>query len=545
MLEELEIFNFALVQEACLEFDGAFNVLTGETGAGKSIVLDALGFLLGGSLENKAQAGCRVQGRFRIKPGPARALLEQWGMDEGDEVVLSREIGSGGRSVARINARMSTLGNVRELAEHLVDLHGQHQHYTLLRPSRHLELLDRSLGADHLARLEAYGGAHRRAVQLQSEQEALRQAERDRTRELEWLEHELSEIEGARLVPDEEDALLTEARRLASASELAAGTSQVAEMLGHGTLDRAERQLRGLLKHDPAGLEPLAARLSEAAMLLQDCCHELSVYSEEIGSNPGRLEEVEARLALLRGLKRKYGADLTEVIEYASTALAKRDALLQAEARGGELETELAEVRNLRDQLASQLGLDRRRAARKLAREVEAELKGLGLEHTRFEVRLESLTEAGPTGLEKGEFMLAPNPGVEPLPLAKIASGGELSRLMLALVAVFSRFEPVPTLVFDEVDAGLGGRAAAAVSCKLRELSARCQVLSVTHLAVLAAGATRHFRLSKHAARGQTRITVETLSGDRREAELARMLSGDASPDTARQHARELLASVA
>ncbi len=545
MLEEIEIFNFALVQEARLEFDGAFNVLTGETGAGKSIVLDALQFLLGGQLEQKAHAGCRVQGRFRLEPGPARQLLEQWGMDEGDEVVLSREIGAGGRSVARINARMSTLGNLRELSEYLVDLHGQHQHYSLLRPSRHLELLDRSVGGEHLARLEVYSAAHRLATQLSHELEALRQAERDRNRELEWLDHELTEIEGARVQADEEEALLNEARRLASASDLAAGTSQVAEMLAHAGLDRAERQLRGLVRHDPAGIEPLASRLAEITMLLGECSLELSAYSEELGSNPTRLEEVEARLDLLRSLKRKYGADLGEVLAYAGQARAKRDALLQAEARGSELESQLAEARARRDALASELSLARRRGAKKLAREVEAELKGLGLEHTRFEVRLEGLAEAGPGGLERGEFLLAPNPGVEPLPLARIASGGELSRLMLALVAVFSRFEPIPTLVFDEVDAGLGGRAAEAVSGKLRELSQRCQVLSVTHLAVLAAGATRHFRLTKSATKGQTRIAVETLVGDRREGELARMLSGDASPDTARRHARELLASVA
>jgi DNA repair protein RecN (Recombination protein N) len=543
MLEELEIFNFALVQEARLEFDAAFNVLTGETGAGKSIVLDALGFLLGGQLEQKASTGCRVQGRFRVR-GAARALLDQWGMDDGDEVVLSREISAGGRSVTRINSRMSTLGNLRELGEHLVDLHGQHQHYSLLRPSRHLELLDRSLGENHLERVEAYIQAHRQTAQLKSELEALRQAERDRNRELEWLEHELSEIDGARLRPDEEDGLLTEARRLAGASELAAGAAQVAEMLAHSGLDRAERHLRALTRHDPPGIEPLATRLGEAAMLLQECCHELTAYSEELGSNPARLEEVESRLDLLRGLKRKYGADLPEVLEYAAQARSKRDGLLQAEARGQELEHELELARAHRDELGAQLSLERRRAAKKLAREVEGELKGLGLEGTRFEVRLEAC-EAGPAGLERAEFMLAPNPGVPPLPLARIASGGELSRLMLALVAVFSRFEPIPTLVFDEVDAGLGGRAAEAVSTKLRELSQRCQVLTVTHLAVLAAAATRHFRLSKHASRGQTRIAVEALKGDGRERELARMLSGDASPDTARQHAKQLLATVA
>lgn len=543
MLEELEIFNFALVREVRLRFDAAFNVLTGETGAGKSIVLDALGFLLGGQLEQKAQAGCRVQGRFRVSRA-ARELLEAWGMDEGDEVVLSREIGAGGRSLARINSRMGTLGNLRELAEHLVDLHGQHQHYSLLRPSRHLELLDRSIGGEHLMRLEAYARAQRETVQRKGELEALRLAERDRNRELEWLEHELAEIESARLQPEEEEGLLAEARRLAAASELAAGTGHVAQMLANTGLDRAERQLRALTRHDPAGIEPLATRLGEAAMLLQECCRELSAYSDELGSNPTRLEEVESRLDLLRGLKRKYGADLSEVLEYAARARGKREGLLQAEARGQELEQELELARSRRDELASQLSLERRRAARKLAREVEAELKGLGLEGTRFEVRLEAC-EAGPQGCERAEFMLAPNPGVPPMPLARIASGGELSRLMLALVAVFSRFEPTPTLVFDEVDAGLGGRAAEAVSSKLRELSQRCQVLSVTHLAVLAAGATRHFRLSKQASKGQTRISVETLTGESRERELARMLSGDASPDAARQHARELLASVA
>ncbi len=545
MLEELEIFNFALVQEARLEFDGAFNVLTGETGAGKSIVLDALSFLLGGPLERGGGVGqSRVQGRFRVESPTVRALLEQWGLAEGDELVLSRELGAGGRSVARINNRMSTVANLRELAEHLVDLHGQHQHYRLLRPSRHLELLDRSASAAHLERVESYARCHARVQHLAADLEARRQAERERNRELEWIEHELTEIEQARPAADEEEVLLAEARRLASASELAAGTAQVVDLLGQSGLDRAERQLRALLRHDPT-LEPMATRLAEATSLLQECSHELAVYSDELGSNPARLEEVEARLDLLRGLKRKYGANLGEVLEYAERTRQRREELLQHEARGQELESELHELRQQRDELARQLTLERRRAARKLSREVEAELQGLGLEGTRFEVRLDSLEQPGPTGLERGEFMLSPNPGVEPLPLARIASGGELSRLMLALVAVFSRFEPIPTLVFDEVDAGLGGRAAEAVSGKLRELSQRCQVLSVTHLAVLAAAASRHFRLAKRVQKNQTRILVERLEGEPREGELARMLSGDASPDTARRHARELLGSVA
>lgn len=545
MLEELEIFNFALVEEARLEFDGAFNVLTGETGAGKSIVLDALGFLLGGALERGGGAGqTRVQGRFRVNSGPVRALLEQWGLEAGDELVLSRELGAGGRSLARINNRMSTVASLRELSEHLVDLHGQHQHYRLLRPSRHLELLDRSASATHLERVERYARCQARVQHLTAELEARRQAERERNRELEWIEHEVTEIEQARPSANEEEVLLAEARRLASASELAAGTAQVAGLLGQGGLDRAERQLRGLLRHDPT-LGAISTRLAEAASLLQECSHELAAYSDDIGSNPARLEEVEARLDLLRGLKRKYGASLGEVLEYAEQARQRRHELLQHEARGQELEAELGQICLQRDELAFQLTVERRRAARKLSREVEAELKGLGLEGTRFEVRLEALEQPGATGLERAEFMLAPNPGVEPLPLARIASGGELSRLMLALVAVFSRFEPVPTLVFDEVDAGLGGRAAEAVSSKLRELSQRCQVLSVTHLAVLAAAATRHFRLAKGVQNNQTRIWVERLEADRREGELARMLSGDASPDTARRHARELLGSVA
>ncbi len=545
MLEELEIFNFALVEEARLEFDGAFNVLTGETGAGKSIVLDALGFLLGGALERGGGAGqTRVQGRFRVNSGPVRALLEQWGLEAGDELVLSRELGAGGRSLARINNRMSTVASLRELSEHLVDLHGQHQHYRLLRPSRHLELLDRSASATHLERVERYARCQARVQHLTAELEARRQAERERNRELEWIEHEVTEIEQARPSADEEEVLLAEARRLASASELAAGTAQVAGLLGQGGLDRAERQLRGLLRHDPT-LGAISTRLAEAASLLQECSHELAAYSDDIGSNPARLEEVEARLDLLRGLKRKYGASLGEVLEYAEQARQRRHELLQHEARGQELEAELGQICLQRDELAFQLTVERRRAARKLSREVEAELKGLGLEGTRFEVRLEALEQPGATGLERAEFMLAPNPGVEPLPLARIASGGELSRLMLALVSVFSRFEPVPTLVFDEVDAGLGGRAAEAVSSKLRELSQRCQVLSVTHLAVLAAAATRHFRLAKGVQNNQTRIWVERLEADRREGELARMLSGDASPDTARRHARELLGSVA
>ncbi|MBI3927433.1 MAG: DNA repair protein RecN [Armatimonadetes bacterium] len=546
MLLELEIENFALVQRLSLTFEQGLNVLTGETGAGKSIILDSLDFLLGGEVRDPAQRQCasRVSGRF-IPGAEARRLLADWDLLEGEQILLSREFKSG-RSSCRINHRLATIANLRELGRELVDLHGQHQHQMLQRPSRHLEMVDRLAGDEHLALLGRYRDSHARARELEQELEALRLAERDRIREIEWLEKEVLEIDRAQPRPGEEEELETELARLSAAEALESGAAQahhhlVAEGAAADQVARASRALSGLIRHDPR-LESFCQGLAEAEIALVELGRELCSYTEGLLHEPARLDELQERLEQLKKLKRKYGADLGEVLEYRRKAGQRLEELRGAEARMEGLHAERARARERRDQLAASLREARGSAARTLESQVSDELRGLGMERVRFEVRFERLEEPGPGGAEVAQFYMSPNPGTPPGPLARVASGGELSRVMLALISLFSRYAPVPTMVFDEIDAGLGGRAAEAVARRLRDLANRCQVLCVTHLAVIAAGAGHHLKVHKTVTKGQTRIALEPLEPGQRELEIARMLSGDATPDAACQHARELIA---
>lgn len=545
MLAELEIINFALVEELRLELTPGLNVLTGETGAGKSIVVDALGFLLGGSPRDRAlrggTEGGRVSGRFCGPGEGARRLLEEWGLADGDEVLLCREIHPSGRSSVRLNNRPATLGNLRELAGHLVEVHGQHGHGRLLRPSCHLDVLDRYAGLER----EEYRRLYGRCWQAETELEELRQAEGQRLREIEWLEHEVREICAVDPRMGEEEELESEIQVLAAAEELLAGTGEAWERLSgeEGAGDqvaRAARILTSLARRDRR-LEALAGRVGEAGLLLTEVSRELVSYREGIQVDPARLDELQGRRESLRRLQRKYGESLEGLLARLNRARERLQALRAADRRGHELARQVQALRGRLRVAAEELRCRRREAGRRLEEEVAGELAAVGMGGCRFQVLLESLEEPGPEGADRVEFLLAPNPGEPARPLARIASGGELSRIMLALSSLLARYEGVPTLVFDEIDAGLGGRAAGAVARKLRRLAEGHQVLCVTHLAVLAAAAHTHHYLYKEISRGRTRTRAVRLEGSAREAEVARMLSGDAQPERAREHARGLL----
>lgn len=551
MLAELEIVNFALVERACLNLGEGLNILTGETGAGKSLVVDALGFLLGGAPREKPlRAGAdrgSVSGRFVDPPEEARTLVREWGFEEGegDELVLSRELLASGRSTCRINSRMATVANLRDLGATLMELHGQHQSYSLLRPSKHLRILDRFAGDAQAALLAEYSAAHRRAQALAAELGELRATERERLREIDWVQHELSEIDDLRPQPGEDVELADEIRILASAEDLARGAAEGHEALdGEGgaadILARAGSLLSHLAPHDHR-LQPMVERLEEAAVLVQEVSRELRSYGDSVAADPARLEELQLREDSLKKLQRKYGPTIEDVVAYAARGRARLKDLEGKGARSEALEAELAAAEDERRTLAGRLTDSRRQAAAGLEREVHQELALVGMEVCRFVVALEPSGDFGPEGQDRVEFLIAPNPGEPPRPLARIASGGELSRIMLAMLSLFSRFEPVPTLLFDEIDAGLGGRAAEAVARRLSDLAERCQILCVTHLAVLAATGSIHHHLHKRVDGGRTTTRALELQGEERELELARMLSGDASPEAARSHARELL----
>lgn len=546
MLLELHIENFALIESVQLEFREGLNVLSGETGAGKSIVLDALGFLLGDAARDSLQKGdrrARVSGRFLLSAEAKQWLVAQ-GWDEDDQAVALRELSPGGRSSCRLNGQMCSLGQLRELGNLLLEIHSQHQSNRLLRPSRHLELLDRLAGPQLAATLDEYRRAYRERADVDKQIAELSQAERERARQLEWLRFEVQEIEEAGLKPGEDEELEASIRRLSAAEELGKRSSSALQSLDgeSGCLDllgQAGKQLTALARVDVSA-EPLLETLAGAESLLNELSHALNRYADGLQFEPGELDTLQSRAESLRGLKRKYGSDLDAVLAYGKEAAEKLATLENAEQHMGELQTRSAQLVRQLTALADRLHELRGRQSKSLEAEVALQLADLNLAAMRFQVHAQR-AELGPSGSDALEFYLAPNPGISPRPLAKIASGGELSRIMLAIIGIFAKFEPLTTLIFDEIDAGLGGRAAEAVARKLKHLATSRQVLCVTHLAVIAAAADQHIRVLKESEEDSTRLQLSVLTGKEREAEIARMLSGDAGAATSQRLARELL----
>jgi len=546
VLLELQIENFALIESVQLEFREGLNVLTGETGAGKSIVLDALGFLLGDPARDslsKEDRRARVCGRFLLSP-ESRQWLQNQGWDDEEEAVALRELSPGGRSLCRLNGRMCSLAQLKELGNLLLEIHSQHQSNRLLRPSRHLELLDRLCGAEHQSLLEQFRRLYRESQETEKAYQELGQAERERNRQLEWLRFEVQEIEEARLSDDEEQDLDANIRRLSAAEELGHRTRQAMELLSgeRAALDhvgQAQKHLLALAKIDPSAPD-FAQSLAQLEGGIQEVVHQLHNYQDGLVYEPGQLDKLQSRSEQIRTLKRKYGPDIPAIRAYGAEAQQRLQDLENAEERLEQLQTRLRQLAQELEALAESLYQRRQKQARCLETEVELQLQDLNLQDMRFQVD----QHKGPLsshGLDKLEFFLAPNPGTAPRPLAKIASGGELSRLMLAVISIFAKFEPLTTLIFDEIDAGLGGRAAEAVARKLSDLAGFRQVLCVTHLAVIAAAADQHIRVSKASDGQSTQLHLECLQGQQRESEIARMLSGDAGATASQQLARELL----
>lgn len=537
MLVELQIENFALIDSVQLEFREGLNVLTGETGAGKSIVLDALGFLLGDPARDVVHKRARVTGRFMLSPEAKKWLVEQ-GWDEEDEAIALREVSPGGRSSCRLNGALCSLSQLRELGNLMLEIHSQHQSNRLLRPSRHLELLDRL--SDHQPLLEQYRGLYREAQEADRQLLELGQSERERNRQLEWLRFEVQEIDEAALQPEEEGEIEANIRRLAAAEELGQRSRQALLHIDNAldAVGQAQKQLLALQRLDPTAGFAEQAALSESQ--LGELSHALNGYQDELQVEPEQLDQLQTRAELLRTLKRKYGPDVAAIQAYAAEARQKLTDLENAEERLEHLQKRQTELRTQLSELASGLTRSREKQARLLEKEVQLQLSDLNLESMRFEVHQQA-AELGPHGADALEFYLAPNPGTPPRPLAKIASGGELSRIMLAIIGIFAKFEPLTTLIFDEIDAGLGGRAAEAVARKLNLLAHQRQVLCVTHLAVIAAAGDQHIRVAKQSDSERTQLDLTVLTGKAREAEIARMLSGDAGANTAQRLARELL----
>ena len=568
MLRTLHIRDFAIIDQITLDLEPGLVVFTGETGAGKSILVDAVALLLGGRADpvvvRRDAARAYIEGTFRLTPAVQEALRpllqahDLWDEENPDELVLSREIRRRGRHPARINGQLVTLQVVRQVAAHLVDIHGQSEHLTLLQPRHQRALLDRYAHAEEV--LQTYQDLYRRWRERQRAIEELRERLRTAARQMDLLRYQIEEIEAANLQPGEEEALRQERNRLVHAERLARWVQEALALLDEGLgeapaasdlVGQAASLLEDMARLDPTR-ETLARRLQEVLDTLAEVSRELHHYAEELEFQPGRLDEVEARLALIENLKRKYGDTIEAVLAYAEEARKEMENLTTADQRLAQWEAELESLTRELAQAAWALSQKRREAAERLARAVERELADLRMEHARFRVQVSTRPDPQGLPLPTGErvafdrygidqvtFLIAPNPGEGFHPLAKIASGGEMARIMLALRQALAREDPVPTLIFDEIDQGIGGRMGAVVGRKLRRLARHHQVLCVTHLPQLAAYAHQHFKVEKVVQEGRTVTRVRPLQEGERIRELAHML-GDPGP-TGQATARALL----
>lgn len=573
MLTELFVENFALVEKLRLSFGSGLNLLTGETGAGKSILLDALGMVLGertgaDAVRHGAEKA-RVEAAFTVDEHDSRLreAMEAHGVEAEDGLLLlSRELSSSGKSAARINGRPATVAMLKSLGDALVDIHGQHEHQSLLAVERHADILDAWCGGETLALKAAVVESHAKASAAQRELASLQQDARERARTLDLLQFQRDEIDNAAPRPDEEEALMAERIRLGSAEKLhqaasaayavlhggaSAGTGRGGKLSASrssesgGALDgltTAVSEIEHAVRLDER-LAPVLEALQNALYVAEDAARDVRNYRDEIEFNPERLEEIEARLDVLKTLKRKYGDTLEEVLRYREEIGARLETLENAETRIAELEGQVAKTRADLTKRAAKLTAARKKATRPFADAIMKELGDLAMTATRFEVAVEPRGEVTSKGADHVEFLISPNPG-EPLkPLAKIASGGEISRVMLALKSVLSRTMAVPTLIFDEIDSGIGGRTGTVLAEKLATLSRASQILCITHLASIAARGDRHFFIEKHSDKGRTTVGVTALADEQRVHEIARMLGGARLTDTVLQHAREMLSS--
>jgi DNA repair protein RecN (Recombination protein N) len=562
MLVELRIRNFAIIEGAGLYFGPGFNVLSGETGAGKTIIMTALGLLLGAraspDMVRAAQSEAVVEGLFELEgeAPPPEGIPQELAQSGQRELLIRRTIaGEGGRSRAYLNGEMATVQTLARLGQGLVQVYGQHEQQTLLRLESHLQLLDRHAGLD--AALDEYRAAYRDAAAARERAGELRERERTRAEALELARFRVAELERAALRPGEDAELAAERTVLANAARLAAAAGEAELMLLEGdgaaldAVGRAQARITEAAAIDPKLGEPLEL-ISAARLSLQEAAHALRAYAARIEADPGRLEELEARTAELARLKRKYGGTLESVLETQERSRAEIAELERVADSRAEAEAALRSALDRLARMAAELSARRQSAAVELKRRMEAELKTLGMRAPVFDTRFAPLepSEAGfehnrmtlgPTGADTVEFMLSPNLGQPPMELARIASGGELSRVMLALKRLEAQRRGIATLIFDEVDAGVGGAVAQVVGRKLKELARYHQVLCVTHLPQVAAFADTHFLVEKEERRGATRSRVSALNHDERIEEIARMLAGSEVSDKFRRAARELV----
>jgi len=567
MLESIQISDFALIDSLSLDFEEGLTVLSGETGAGKSILIGALSFLLGGKGGTEVvRAGAqeaRVSGTFFLtaRHKEARQWLEEHGIEiEDDRVLLKRYVKESGRSGAWIQGQPVTRSDLAAFSSFLVDIHGQHEHQSLLRVSEHRRFLDAYAGLT--AETEAFTALYSQLVESRRQLEELNLSEADRDRRIELLSFALEEIEAAQLKVAEEEELVAEEQRLTQFEEIYSALDRATAILCGGHDDAgfsvvaAMKKAQGAMEQAAAadkGLSPLSSRVESSFYELSDLADELKAYLQGLTFEPGRLEEVQERLALLFKLKKKYAssvqAPLAEVIQYAESARQELETLSSSQENRAALEQETAQLEQQVYAAAKNLSEKRRAAIGSMSQEVQEVLSHLGMKGARFVVSIKEKPESaggvmqrcGPYGMDDIEFLISANTGSPEKPLAKIASGGEISRVMLALKTILAESDTVDTLVFDEIDTGIGGEVSVAVGAHLKKLAEKCQIFCITHVASIAVCADNQMKIAKSSDVTSTVTQVSAISGQQRVEEIARMLSGDSAGADALEYARSLL----
>lgn len=559
MLLELNIENIALIESLRIEFGQGLNVLTGETGSGKSIVVDCVNLVLGGRAERDlvrtgAEKG-RVQALFDVSGcAPARALAEELGADcEDGLLAVSRELSRGGRNVCRVSGAIVPLSALRRLTGMLMDIHGQHEHQSLLNPARHIDFLDAFGDAGHAARMEQVRKLHAERTQQASALKKLLSDAAEKARLIDMLTFQTGEIAEAKLKPGEEERLTAKLRVLENAEKIHEGVDRAYALTYRGgsraasaqeLLQRAAEAMEGIAGIDPR-YEALSGRLRELYYSVQDVGYELQDILDHLTFDPAKIDKISERLDQIDRLERKYGPSLEDVIAFGERAGARLEELRASDERVEERRAALKRVDAELKTACEALTQSRRTLADGLSRAVMEQLGDLGMAKTRFEIRIEPEPKPGATGADRVEFLISPNPG-EPLkPMSAIASGGELSRIMLALKAISMDAGGVDSMVFDEIDTGVSGRMAQVVGEKMCRIARSHQVLCVTHLPQIAALGDVHFVVEKRTDGERTQTSVHRLNDEGRVRELSRLVGGAEDSESSLSHARHMLSDAA
>lgn len=551
MIVELTVENLAIIDRTQLRLGPGFTVLTGETGAGKSLLIDALELALGeradsdlvrsGSPSAKVHVALSLQGRNDLK-----SQFEEHGISISEDLLtIEREVFAEGRSQARINGKIATAAVLKRLGQELIDLHGQHDHQSLLAAERHVDYLDDWIGSDVFELRELVKAAAERVSECDLRLKTIQKGLREREHRLDLLNFQIGEIESVNPQPGEWEDLESQLSRLKHAERLAEAAYAALSALSDGESNVrdlvavASQSLISVTRFD-SSLAKVTAPLEEAAVLLEDALALLRTYSEDLDSNPTALDDVAGRIDSLKRLRRKYGEDEQKILEFLGEAQGERDLLTDGEGTVDQLSHQLTQAQNHLQELSEKLSFRRKAGADEFSELVQTQLRDLAMDRAVFGVSF-TPKPADARGIDTVDFVFSANAGEPPRALARIASGGEISRVMLAIKTAMAGRVGVPTLIFDEVDTGLGGRAAAAVARKLEALSGYRQVLVISHLPQIAARADRHFRIEKQEVSGRVVTVVHELSAQERVSEIARMLAGDDVSEGALANARELL----